>query len=582
MGRKRTFEFDGLGVSPGIAVGPAYVIEPQSSTADPIPISADEVEAEIERFRHAVLQARQEIAAIGRRVSEAIDSQQAAIFDAHDSMLSDPYLIGITEQRIRNEQLNCEYVFSSVARGITEQLSALDDEYLNERNFDLHDVARRVLKFLARMSGDDAMKLREGSIVIAQDLGPAETADLHHARISAFCTNEGGGTSHTAILARSLGIPAVVGLELVTYYVRTGQMVVVDGTRGKMILNPNPDQLAEYERRQERYLEARHELEKFRDLPAETVDGCRITMLANIDFHDEIAMAESHGAEGVGLYRTEFLFLESCFPPDEERQHAVYRDVLDRVAGPVTLRTLDVGGDKLPDFRLGMVEQNPFLGMRAIRLCLRFPELLRCQLRPLLKAAAGRELRLMIPMVTSIEEVQQTRAILEEVGKEICAEGHVPPSKLELGVMIEVPSAAILAPVLARHCDFFSIGSNDLTQYVLAVDRVSSAVAHLYSPLHPAVLNLIQTVIHAGRDHHTSVCICGEMAGDPVVAQLLVGMGIRQLSMSPVAIPNVKRGLRMASLEDLEEAAGEALMCSTTAEVMKLLRAKLPYQDLFE
>lgn len=565
----RRFHFTGIGVSPGVAIGPAFVVEPHPHLRQGSELDPSQIDAEIERFRRALALAGEEVDRLRREVAERVDHQQAAIFDAHHAMLSDPMLVDRTIACIRSDRMNAEFVFSNIASGIEDQLRAIGDEYLAERHHDLADVTRRVLKFLKQLGPGELVWPAEGSIVIADDLGPADTAELHQARVAGFATNAGGPTGHTAIIARSLGIPAVVGVDLLTFYVRTGNTVIVDGVNGELVVNPTDQELEYYRRFQERLLQRREKLSELRDAPAVTRDGARIRLQANIEFPEEVTAALAEGAEGVGLYRTEFLYLAPGGPPSEERQIEAYREVLRRMPGPVTIRTLDLGGDKLPMFRLTEPEDNPFLGLRALRLCLRMPDLFRGQLRPLLRAACGQTLRLMLPMVSCVDEVRQARRIIAEVSRELPASER--PVRLLVGAMIEIPSAALMADQLARECDFFSIGTNDLTQYVLAVDRISKSVAHLYQPTHPAVLRLIKMTVDGAHAAGIPVCVCGEMAGVPRQALLLVGLGLRDLSMPPKALPEVKAALRAVTLDALESLALEALRLHTAEEVQSLL-----------
>ncbi len=576
MPGKRPFEHAGIGVSPGIAIGPAYVLEHPSAPVEGYDIPAERVDEEVRRFHTAVGMAIAELAELSRQVRERVDPQQAAIFEAHQAMLADPMLVDRTDTRIRGDRLNAEYVLWSVSQEIGRQLADIGDEYFSERNHDLYDVSRRVLKFLRRLDNPDREMPREGSIVFATDLGPGETVELHHMGVAAFALGTGGPTGHTAILAKSLGLPAVVGVENIGQHVRSGMEVIVDGAAGVVIVQPPPEVTAHYRKLQERFLVKRMGLEALRDLPSVTRDARRIRIEANIEFPEEVEAALHHGAEGIGLYRTEFLYLRPDSLPTEDESFHAYKHVLDRVSGPVTFRTLDLGGDKRPELLPSGIEGNPMLGLRALRLCLAQPRLFRVQLRSLIRAGEGRTLRIMLPMVSSVEEVEHARHIIEDVEAELVAYGHNPVKEMLIGAMIEVPSAAIIAPALAQVCDFFSVGTNDLTQYTLAVDRLSSTVAHLYQPAHPAVLRLISMVVDAGRSAGIPVSVCGEMAGDPRLALLLLGMGIESFSMSPACLPEVKRGIRQADAAAWREVAREAMTMGTSKAVMDLLERALP------
>jgi len=568
MGRRRTFIFDGLGVSGGVVIGPAYVFEAHGMESEEQQVPADEIEEEINLFHQAIDMARHEVQELGRAVAERLDAQQAAIFDAHVAMLGDPLLIQRTITRIRETQRNSEYVLWAVAKDIGDQLSALGDVYFSERTHDLYDVTRRVIKFIRQLKNPGMTQIPAGSIIVANDLGPSETAALRRDHVAAFCTNAGGATSHTAIMAKALGIPAVVGLDFVTHYVRTGDTLVIDGNEGTVILNPSEDQVAYYTEQARRYQLQQVEFAGLSKLPAVTLDGTRVHLEANIEFDLELPAVQRAGADGIGLYRTEYLFIQRDTLPTEEEQEQAYRTVFEAMRDlPVVVRTLDVGGDKLSETIRTPVESNPFLGLRAIRLCLAFPDLFRSQLRPLLKAAAGRRLDILIPMVSSPDEIVAARGFVDEVKAQIESEGGALPTAIRLGAMVEIPSAAIEARTLARYVDFFSIGTNDLTQYTLAVDRVNKMVSHLYHETHPAVLRLISMVVEASREANIPVAVCGEMAGNPALAQLLVGLGIRNLSMSPSQIGAVRKAIRSAELSELEQLARRVLTLHSAGEV---------------
>jgi phosphotransferase system enzyme I (PtsI) len=492
-------------------------------------------------------------------------------------MLEDPQITQRTVERIRAEAKNAEYVFWGVTKALGEQMKALGDEYFAERNHDLYDIARRVLKFLQRLHQAEGSSMpREGCIIVAQSLGPAETAQLSREQVIGFCMNEGGSTSHAAIMAKALAIPAIVGLDYVTHYVRTGDMLILDGREGRLILNPSAEQVEHYKRKAADYQTLRLALSELRDLPAVTTDGVRVHLLANIEFPDELDALEANGAEGIGLFRTEFLYLDSRRSLAEQDHFATYHAVYERLGDRyVVLRTLDVGGDKVAEGEAVPAELNPFLGLRAIRLCMQRPELLRVQMRAMLKAAAGRELCIMIPMISNLDEVRSSRQMLNDLTAQMADRGEEVPSSIRLGIMVEIPSAALQARQLAREVDFFSIGTNDLIQYTLAVDRVNNLVSNLYKATHPAVLQLIRMVAEAGNDSGTPVSVCGEMASDPRLAILLVGLGVRTLSMGPSSIGAVKRGIRSVSLAAAEDLAREVLTCCTSAEVESVLHLRL-------
>ncbi len=576
MAGRRTFFFEGLGVSEGIAIGPAYVIESEDFRTESWQIEESEVEAELQRFHEAVGLAAEELRGIRQQVLEKIDRQQASIFDAHLLILEDPQIVDETVRRIRHERRNAEAVLWEVTQQIGEMMKSLGDSYFAERNHDLYDVSRRVIKFLLRIYAESHPALpREGCIVVANGLGPAETAQFSKDHVLGICTNEGAATSHAAIMAKAFSIPACVGLEHITHYIRSGDMLVLDGGEGKVILNPTADQIEFYREKGEVWKKRLESLRTLRDVPAITLDGVTISMMANLEFPEELDTVDLNGAEGIGLFRTEFMYLERTSLPTEEEHLRSYGHVLAKLGDkPVVMRTIDIGGDKLPSDQ-PVHEFNPFMGVRAIRLCLQRPDLFRAQLRAMAMAHAGRELNIMIPMISGLTELRESRNILDDILERLDREGVNPPSKVNLGAMIEIPSAALQTRTLCEEADFLSIGTNDLVQYTLAVDRVNKAVASLYRQTHPAVLQLISMVVEGAKETRTPVSVCGEMASDPKLAVLLVGLGIRSLSMSPSSIGAVKQVLRGLSCADAEAIAAEALRQDTPEDVEVLLHFRL-------
>ncbi|CAN5326530.1 phosphoenolpyruvate--protein phosphotransferase [soil metagenome] len=520
--------------------------------------------------------AKAEVQELGRAVTARLDAQQASIFDAHVQLLSDPLLIDRTVSSIRTDHRNADFIFWNVTKEIGEQLSSLGDAYFSERTHDIYDVARRVIKFIGLLKNPHGSTIPEGSIVVANDLGPSETAQLRRDKIAGFCTNSGGPASHTAIMAKALKLPAVVGLDFITHYVRTGDFMIVDGTDGAVILNPTKEQIEYYRGVAAQYDRDRDDLEGIRELPAETICGQRVALEANIEFSSELAAVLHERADGIGLFRTEYFFIDRSTLPTEEEQETAYRDVMEAMhPANVVLRTLDVGGDKLASTIPLPVESNPFLGLRAIRLCLAYPDLFKSQLRPMIRAASGREIHILLPMVSGIEEVLTARKLIDSVSDELRKNGVAMPTRILVGAMIEIPSAALQARAMAKHVDFFSIGTNDLTQYTLAVDRVNKMVGNLYHETHPAVLHLIQMVVRAGAETGTPVTVCGEMAGDPTTAALLIGMGVRSLSMSPSLISQVKKMIRSVDIKFLEGVAEKVLCMTTGTEVREALEAEI-------
>jgi len=570
-----SFRFHGIPVSSGISVGKAHVIENRPLKAEPRRIAKDRVEEEIERFRQAVEMASEEIRALRKRVAEAIDERQAQIFDAHLGMLSDPLVIERTIERVRNEQHNAEYAFQQNVNEIADRLAKIQDEFFLQRNNDILDVARRVLNNLMCLEGDHLRKVSDESIVVAHDLGPSDTAQMIRTTILGFCTNLGGKTSHTAIMAKALQIPAVVGLEDITQFVRNGDLLIVDGNEGTVILNPSPAELEQYQKLEEDWRSQSLQLAELRDLPAETIDGERVTLLANLELAEEVEHIFQHGAEGVGLFRTEFTYLNREHLPTEEELLGVYRRVLDDLGDlPVVFRTLDLGGDKFIS-AIPIEELNPFMGLRALRLCLENPEMFATQIRAILRACAGRPLHLLFPMVSGLEDFRKAKAFFQNVLNGLTDQGIEVPTEVKLGVMIEIPSAALTADLLAEEVDFFSIGTNDLIQYTLAVDRVNKRVAYLYEPLHPAVLRMVRMVVESAEHRGLPVSVCGEMAASPEMAAVLVGLGVRELSMGPISIPAVKRVLRSVPVKDLRTLADELILYSSAPQIRERLEQVL-------
>lgn len=563
--------FQGIPVSGGIAIGTVHLIERHPMELEPYRLTQEQVDGEVERFLRAVEMTADEISALRKRVAESIDERQASIFDAHLAMLSDPLIVDTTLATIRSDQLNAEYVFQRVVDGVAERMAQIHDEFFSLRNNDLFDVSRRVLTNLICLNSPRLDEIQEEAILVTHDLGPADTAQLMHSKITGFCTNLGGQTSHTAIMAKALRIPAVLGLDSITHHARNGDQMILDGSTGVVIVRPTQDDLDAYQHRLRQWRFKEQQLAALRNLPATTLDGQRITLLANIELPEEAGNVHEHGAEGIGLFRTEFIYLNRESLPSENEQYLVYAQVHQAVAPHmVVFRTLDLGGDKF--FSATPIEElNPFLGLRALRLCMENPEVFRAQLRAMFRAGSGKTLHILFPMVTGLEDFRAAKTFMDKVRAELDAEGIEPPRELKIGIMIETPSAALTSDSLASEVDFFSIGTNDLVQYTLAVDRVNKRVAYLYEPLHPAVLRLIELVVCNARAHQIPVAVCGEMAAEPAMAALLVGLGIRELSMGPVSIPAVKSLLRKVRVADLEQLARVLLSLPTAT----LVRARL-------
>ena len=568
----------GLGAAAGIAIGRAVCIETRVVDVYRFPIAAAEVEAEVERLREAVRRTEDEIGRTRRHVGDDLGEDLAAIFDAHVLMLADDNFIERIVRRIREERVNAEWVVYRTTEELAARFERLEDPHLRERGDDLQDVGRYLLRMLQGIGHHELSELEGDVVIVADDLTPSDAVRLGRERVVGFAIETGGRTSHTTIIARSLNIPLVTGLVGVIQMVTDADPVIVDGDAGRLILHPTGAELDHYGacRDQLRARESQQLLT--RDLPAVSVDGVEVQLMANIDLPEEIEDAARFGAAGVGLYRSEFLYIDrSPELPSEEDHLAIYRRLVAAAAPhPAIIRTYDLGGRKLAREVMDTREDNPVLGLRGIRLTMARPQVFRTQLRGLLRAALDGNLWVMLPLVSGVEEVRQFRAFLAEVAAELAAEGVPFAERLPLGVMIEVPSAALTADILAREVDFFSIGTNDLIQYALAVDRNNEHVADLYQPVHPGLLRMIRFVLDSAAGAGIEVSVCGEMASDPRYAPLLMGMGLRRLSMSPRTVPAVKTRLRDCRMSDLQELARRSLLLSTAAEVEFLLDDLLP------
>jgi phosphotransferase system enzyme I (PtsI) len=562
----------GVPVSAGIGIGRAYLVGRDTGKTPRHHIEPDEVDAEIARLHRAISISDKQLEKIKQQLAEESESEtDFHIVTAHQLMLHDEHLVDATIEYVKSELINTEWALRKAVDDIRGVFEAIEDEYFRERASDVDHVADRVMaNLMGRDEGD--FDPPPDAIVVAYDLSPADAARLHRAAVAGLVTDAGGKTSHTAIIARAHEIPAVVGLEDVTEAIESDDLLIVDGSSGVVIVNPAASTVAEYRDAQRRAAVRGAVLLGNVALPAQTKDGVEIELYANIDGPDEIVSALEHGARGIGLTRSEYLFMTSETLPDEEVHYNMARAVLAGMAGrPATIRTFDLGADKLAAFLedAKLDEPNPALGLRSVRLCLHdlgMP-LFRQQLRGLLRASAHGPLRLMFPMISGIGELRAAKGVLDDVRVELRAEGVAFDETLEVGIMIEMPSAALTADQLARECDFFSIGTNDLIQYTMAVDRVNEYVSYLYEPLHPALLRLIAGVAKAARTAGIPAAVCGEMAGDPLVAPVLAGMGIHELSMSAVAIPEVKAVLRAATMTDLERLVGTVIDLPTAQDI---------------
>ncbi|MGJ0193613.1 phosphoenolpyruvate-protein phosphotransferase PtsI [Pantoea sp. RRHST58] len=562
----------GILASPGIAFGKALLLIEDEIVINRKKISDDQVDQEVKRFLDGRAQAGQQLEAIRVKAGETFGEEKAAIFEGHIMLLEDEELEQEIIDLIKKDHASADAAAYSVIDGQAKALEELDDEYLKERAADVRDIGKRLLQNILGLHIVDLSAIQDESILVAKDLTPSETAQLNLKKVLGFITDLGGRTSHTSIMARSLELPAIVGTGNVTATVKNGDFLILDGVNNKVYVNPSESELEELKAVQAQYLGEKHELAKLKDLPAITLDGHQVEVCANIGTVRDVAGAERNGAEGVGLYRTEFLFMDRDSLPTEEEQFQAYKAVAEAVGSQaVIVRTMDIGGDKdLPYMNLPK-EENPFLGWRAIRIAMDRKEILHAQLRAILRASAFGKLRIMFPMIISVEEVRILKAELETLKAQLREEGKAFDETIEVGIMVETPASAVIARHLAKEVDFFSIGTNDLTQYTLAVDRGNDLISHLYNPMTPSVLNLIKQVIDASHAEGKWTGMCGELAGDERATLLLLGMGLDEFSMSAISIPGIKKIIRNTNFEDAKALAEQALAQPTAEDLMNLV-----------
>ncbi|MDX4950646.1 phosphoenolpyruvate-protein phosphotransferase PtsI [Proteus mirabilis] len=562
----------GILASPGIAFGQALLLKEEPIIISQRKIQSDEVDTQIERFKDGRNKSAQQLEIIKARAEKNLGTDKAEIFEGHIMLLEDEELEQEIISLIKSDKKTAEAAVQSVIEDQATALEALDDEYLKERAADVRDIGKRLMRNILEMPIIDLSAISEKVILVATDLTPSETAQLSLDNVLGFITDLGGRTSHTSIMARSLEIPAIVGTSNATETIKKEDYLVLDAINNKIIINPSDEELEALKAIKEEYLHEKEELAKLKDLPAITLDGHQVEVCANIGTVRDVAGAERNGAEGVGLYRTEFLFMDRDSLPTEEEQFQAYKAVAEAVGSPaVIIRTMDIGGDKdLPYMNLPK-EENPFLGWRAIRICLDRKEILHPQLRAILRASAFGKLRIMFPMIISVEEIRALKAELEILKSQLREENKPFDESIEVGVMVETPAAAVMARHMAKEVDFFSIGTNDLTQYTLAVDRGNELISHLYNPMSPAVLNLIKQVIDASHAEGKWTGMCGELAGDERATMLLLGMGLDEFSMSAISIPRIKKIIRNANFDDAKALAEQALAQPTAKELMDLV-----------
>lgn len=551
---ERELRLEGISASPGICIGKAYLVDREGvDVVEQYHIGTREVKKEVKRFKVAVREARNDLQKIIKNIPEELQ-EHANILETHAVLLKDKMLYGRTVEIIEKDRVNAEWALKKVVERIKAMFRSMPDTYLKERGSDIVHVATRVLEKLTGSQREKISEIRKRVILVARDLSPADTSQIQLARVMGFLTDMGGKTSHTGIIARTLGIPAVLGLERASSIIRNDQIIIVDGSSGLVIIDPEESTLIEYEERRDRYEAYRAELTRDSRFEARTVDGLHLHVQGNIELSEEVVSVIDNGGDGIGLYRTEFQYLARTEFPTELELFDKYKDVVEVMAPrPVTIRTLDINGDKAMPHVYSMEETNPVLGLRAIRYCLRKPDVFMPQLRAILRAAAFGNVRIMFPMISSTSEVAEAVRFLDEAAESLEKEGTPFNRDIEIGAMIEVPSAVIMADRLAEMVDFFSIGTNDLIQYTLAIDRGNQSVAYLYDPLNPAIIRMIRHVADVARQKNIRVAMCGEMAGEPIYIPLLVGLGITEFSMNPYAIPLVKRMVRTLSAEASRE-----------------------------
>lgn len=561
----------GIAASDGVAIAKAYLLVEPDLTFDKNEKVTD-VEGEVAKFNNAIEASKVELTKIRNNAEVQLGADKAAIFDAHLLVLDDPELIQPIQDKIKNENANAASALTDVTTQFVTIFESMDNEYMKERAADIRDVSKRVLSHILGVELPNPSMIDESVVIVGNDLTPSDTAQLNKEFVQGFATNIGGRTSHSAIMSRSLEIPAIVGTKSITQEVKQGDMIIVDGLNGDVIVNPTEDELIAYQDKRERYFADKKELQKLRDADTVTVDGVHAELAANIGTPNDLPGVIENGAQGIGLYRTEFLYMGRDQMPTEEEQFEAYKEVLEAMDGKrVVVRTLDIGGDKELSYLNLPEEMNPFLGYRAIRLCLAQQDIFRPQLRALLRASVCGKLNIMFPMVATINEFREAKAILLEEKENLKNEGHDISDDIELGIMVEIPATAALADVFAKEVDFFSIGTNDLIQYTLAADRMSERVSYLYQPYNPSILRLVKQVIEASHKEGKWTGMCGEMAGDETAIPLLLGLGLDEFSMSATSILKARRQINGLSKNEMTELANRAVDCATQEEVIELV-----------
>lgn len=582
IGAQRRLE--GIPASPGIIIGKAHLVgKSRVKILYQYLIDERQLNREVERFKGALRTEEEKLVTLRDQMPNQV-KDHAFILDSHLMILKDSMFVDSTIERILNKKIDAQWALKESLEEIRKVFEQINDEYIRSRITDVENVTERILRNLSGEAEQGLTEIRERMIIVAHDLSPVDTAELNISKVMGFITDIGGRTSHTAIMAQALEIPAVVGLESATELVQAGDLLIVDGNTGEVIINPDDSAIIHYQEKHLQREKYKSAIARISHLPAETLDGHKVAVMANIEFLEEVTAARDYGGEGIGLYRTEFLYLRSKGLPSEEELFEDYRDVAGIIGpAPVTIRTLDLGGDKFASELYITKEMNPALGLRAIRFSLKKPEIFRSQLRAILRASAYGRVQLMFPMISGLEEVLDAREILEQVKDELDNQGVEYDHNIKTGIMIEIPSAVAVADILAHHVDFFSMGTNDLIQYALAIDRINEHVAYMYQPFHPAILKMIQQVVKAGKNAGIPVSLCGEMAGDPLCVSILLGLGIAELSMNARAIPLIKKLIRSISLkeahEDFENVTGLTTAKEVRAYILDRMKKLLPELD---
>ncbi len=571
-------KLQGIAASPGIIIGKARLVDrSRVKILYQYLISEERVEQEVERFKRALQAAKEQIATLKGRMPAQI-KEHSFILDSHLMIMDDSMFCDATIQSILEEKINAEWALKKSVEHLRQLFSQIDDDYIRERITDVESVAERILRNLVGREEENLFHFHERVIIVAHELSPADTSAIDIGKVMGFITNVGGRTTHAGIIAQSLKIPAVVGLETVTNHVQDGSLLIVDGYTGEVIIDPDDELIIQYQEKQLEHERYQSRIIRLSHLPAETLDGKRMAIQANIEFLEEVTAAKDLGAEGIGLYRTEYHYLRSPELPSEDVLFDDYRQVGEILAPrPVTIRTVDLGGDRFSTALPRTRQTNPAMGLRAIRFCLKEQGIFKTQLRAILRASALGKVHIMFPMISGLQEVLDSRRVLQEVMEELDKEGVVYDSNIEVGAMIEVPSAVAVADILARHVDFFSIGTNDLIQYSLAIDRVNEHVAYMYQPFHPAILRMIQQVVKAAKDGGIRVALCGEMAGDPMCTLILLGLGIDELSMNPWSVPVIKNIIRSVSMKEVRADFGRIMKLDTAAKVRKFIVERMDH-----